>query len=337
MVTIKDLARIANVSPTTVSNVLHGHTNKVSKKTQREVQKAIAETQYVPNMGGRLLARHGSRIIGVIMTYARRTEMMATRSPFYSEIIGSLESAIRGNGYFMMLYTSGGVAESLGLAKTWDVEGLIVLGSTPEDAEEFFNEVTVPVVFIDTYGENVPNVGIDDQGAMRGLVNRLIAFGHQRIAFLTDSSILVGVDLARYQGYRDALEHHGIEAREEDLIRISFRDSVRSAELDDLVAEHFRGYTVLCYSSDLYATDAMSHLIRQGVSIPGDVSVTGFDGNILAQISTPQLMTVAQKVEDKGRVSVETLMDQIHEGEKHLTRIELPTQLIEGKSVAKLR
>jgi LacI family transcriptional regulator len=337
MVTIKDLARIANVSPTTVSNVLHGRTSKVSKKTQREVQKAIADTQYVPNMGGRLLARHGSRIIGVIMTYARRTEMMATMSPFYSEIIGSLESAIRGNGYFMMLYTSGGVAESLALAKTWDVEGLIVLGSTPDDAEEFFNEVTVPVMFIDTYGDRVPNVGIDDQGAMRGLVDFLIVHGHRRIAFLTDSTVLVGVDQARYRGYRDALEHHGIAVREEDLIRISFRDSIRSAELDDFAAEAFRGYTALCYSSDLYATDAMSHLIRRGFSIPQDVSITGFDGNVLARISTPQLMTVVQHVEDKGRVSVETLMDQIQEGKKHLTRIELPTELIEGESVAKLR
>ena len=67
MVTIKDLAKVAGVSPTTVSNVLHGRVNKVSEETLEKVQSAIDEMNYVSNMGGRLLARRGSKIIGVII------------------------------------------------------------------------------------------------------------------------------------------------------------------------------------------------------------------------------------------------------------------------------
>ena len=160
MVTIKDVAKITGVSPTTVSNVLHGKTNKVSKETQHVVQNAIDELNYVSNMGGRLLARHGSKIIGVIMTYARRYENKASIYPFYSEIIGALEETIRENGFYMMLYTSGGIDESLRLSNAWDIEGLVVLGNTPKEAERFYKSTKVPVVFIDTYGKNIPNVGI---------------------------------------------------------------------------------------------------------------------------------------------------------------------------------
>ena len=94
MVTIKDMAEMAGVAPTTVSNVLHGRTKKMSKETLARVQKVIDECQYVTNMGARLLANYGSRIIGVIISYGRREEQNAIQDPFFSEVIGALEKEI---------------------------------------------------------------------------------------------------------------------------------------------------------------------------------------------------------------------------------------------------
>lgn len=336
MVTIKDLSKMAKVSPTTVSNVLHGRTNKVSPDTLSTVKKVIAEMHYVPNMGGRLLAQHGSRIIGVIMTYARRTDSLATSNPFYSEIIGSFETGIRSYRYFMMLYTSGDVTESLALAQSWDVEGLIILGSTPTDAKDFFNKVKVPVVFIDTYGDGIPNIGINDRESMKGLVEHLIMLGHRRIAFLTDSTVLVGVDKERYQGYQDALQQNRIDVCVRNLIHISYHDSLRRQELRSLRDKNFNGCTALCYTSDLYAVDAISCLSEDGMKIPNDISITGFDGNVLARLATPQLMTVAQDIQSKGRVAVDTLMEQIKVGQKSSVNIQLETHLVNGKSVRQL-
>ncbi|MCI1219645.1 MAG: LacI family transcriptional regulator [Bifidobacterium sp.] len=332
MVTIKDLSQLAKVSPTTVSNVLHGHTNKVSPETLKRVRRAIEQTHYVPNMGGRLLAKHGSRIIGVITTYARRTELIATSSPYYSEIIGSLENEIRMSGYYMMLYTSADIDESMGLAQTWDVEGLVVLGSSEHDAETFFQEVKVPVMFIDTYGSGIPNVGVDDRNAMRTLVEHLIALGHRRIAFLTDSTVSEGIDRARYQGYADALERYGIAVSPDDVITISYQDSVRRRELHDLYRAGFNGYTALCFPSDLYAIDAIGCLTPEGVRIPEDISITGFDGNYLAYLSLPRLTTVSQDLDLKGKIAVESLMKQIKAGEQQPVHIELPTYLVTGGS-----
>lgn len=332
MVTIKDLSALAKVSPTTVSNVLHGHTNKMSPETLERVQLAIEQTHYVPNMGGRLLAKHGSRIIGVITTYARRTELIAASSPYYSEIIGSLENEIRMSGYYMMLYTSADVEESMDLARTWDVEGLVVLGSSERDAETFFREVQVPVMFIDTYGTGIPNVGVDDRGAMRTLVEHLIALGHRRIAFLTDSTVSEGIDRARYQGYTDALARHGIATSADDVITISYQDSLRRRELRDLRRSGFNGYTALCFPSDLYAIDAIGCLAPEGVSIPEDISITGFDGNYLAYLSLPRLTTVSQDLDLKGKMAMESLMKQIEAGEQQPVHIELPTYLVNGGS-----
>ena len=330
MVTIKDLAKIAKVSPTTVSNVLHGRTGKVSEQTLKKVQKAIEEMNYVSNMGGRLLAKHGSKIIGVIMTYARRDESNATAYPFYSEIIGALEEKIRESDFYMMLYTSGSIEESLKLSNAWDIEGLIVLGNTPEEAEKFFKITSVPIIFIDTYGKNIPNVGINDDDAMEELVSYLIDLGHRNLAFVTDSNILIGVDAERYKGFRRALVNKGIPEAEDDLIRIDFRESVRKAMLKELCRNDFKGYTALCFSSDYYATHAISYLSELNINIPEDISITGFDNNLLAKLSNPRLTTVHQNVSEKGYAAAEELVKMIKKGTKDAPQIKLETQLIVG-------
>lgn len=333
MVTIKSIAKLSGVSPTTVSNVLHGKVNKVSEETLKKVNKAIKETNYVSNMGGRLLSKRGSKIIGVIMTYARREENNATSDPFYSEIIGALEKTIRENGYFMMLYTSGSIDESLRLATAWDIEGLIVLGETPKEAQEFYRSFETPIMFIDTYGENIPNVGIDDCGAMKELVNYLIDLGHKRIAFLCNSDVLIGVDYERYQGFCEALKEHGIETDEDDLFHLSFKDSIRRAMLKELYNNDFNGYTALCFASDFYAADALSYLSELEVKVPDDISITGFDNNILAKFSSPRLTTVSQNVSKKGKLAVEKLIRTIQSGEKDEVSTNVETHFIEGESV----
>jgi len=151
MITIKDIADKAGVSPTTVSNVLHGRTEKVSKDTLEYVQKIIEESNYVSNMGARLIANYGSRIIGVIMMYGSRNEKNALQDPFFSEIVGALEREIRNSQYYMMLYTSAGVEESLKLALAWNIEGLIVLGAQADDCRRLKENISIPIVFIDCY------------------------------------------------------------------------------------------------------------------------------------------------------------------------------------------
>lgn len=101
--TIKEIANSLGVSTATVSNVIHGHLEKMSPETAQLIRKKLEQYQYIPNMGARMLAKGDSEIVGVITNYPNREEKLALADPFVSEMIAALENAIRGRGYYTML------------------------------------------------------------------------------------------------------------------------------------------------------------------------------------------------------------------------------------------
>lgn len=341
MITIKDMAERAGVSPTTISNVLHGRTGKMSQATLKRVQDIIAESNYVSNMGARLLANYGSRLIGVIVTYDRSRDQSAVQDPFYSEIIGALEKEIRERQYFMMLYTSENVDESVKMALSWNVEGLVVLGCPPQDCPKFKERTSVPVVFIDSYCRDADfdffNVGLDDFGGGYEMTSHLIRRGHRRIAFLADSEKPIGVDHERLQGYRQALADAGIPFFPQDYIPLHFKKVIRHTQLTEFAQERLHDYTALFFASDFYASDAVNTFFSVGVQVPEDISVAGFDDNIFAWHCRPALTTVQQKVADKAFYAVEMLIKIIHKEECEEKNLHLPVKLIVRQSVADYR
>lgn len=308
MTTIKKLARLAGVSPTTVSNVIHGRTAKMKQETLERVRRLLEETKYTPNMGGRLLANYGSRIIGVIMTYFRRDEQNVMRDPFHSELIGALEHEIRISGYFMMLYTSADVNESLRLALSWKAEGIIVLGSGADDAALLVKSTNTPLVFIDSYfhDDGIPyvNVGLEDRRGARLMTERLISLGHRRIAFLADSNTPEGVDRQRLEGFQEALAERRLPDAAGSFIPISHKEGERHDFFSAFARNGIEKYTALFFASDFYAVDAMNVLYDRGVRTPRDISICGFDGNILAVQCRPLLTTVRQDVFQKAAHAV---------------------------------
>ena len=338
MITIKDMAEKAGVSPTTVSNVLHGRTEKMSPDTLKKVQQVIEESNYVSNMGARLLANYGSRLIGVIVTYDRTRDQSAIQDPFYSEIIGALEQEIRTNNYFMLLYTSANVDESLRMASAWNVEGLVVLGCPPQDCPKFKERTTTPIVFIDSYFQDAEhdyyNVGLDDFGGGYEMTTYLIRNGHRRIAFLADNENPIGVDYERLRGYKQALHDADIPFTEEDFVPLHFKKVIRHTQLTEFAQERIKDYTALFFASDFYASDAINTFFSVGLRVPEDIPVVGFDDNIFAWHCRPALTTVQQKVADKAFYAVKLLLQIIQgEGEVEEERnIHLPIKLVVRQS-----
>lgn len=111
MVRIKDIADQLGVSATTVSNVIHGRTNRVSKETIKKVNEALSKGNYVPNMGGVLLSQNNSKIIGVVLNNDKRYENKILQNPFIVEIISALEENIRNAGFFTMLYNANSIVD----------------------------------------------------------------------------------------------------------------------------------------------------------------------------------------------------------------------------------
>ena len=341
MITIKDIAELAGVSPTTVSNVLHGRAEKMSSETLERVKRVIKEQNYVSNMAGRLLANYGSRIIGVIMTYERRNDINAIQNPFYSEIVGALEKNIRKEGYYMMLYTSGGAEESIQMALSWNVEGLIILGCPPQDCRKLREELDKPVVFVDTYfeenAESYDNVGLKEYEGGYRMTEYLIAMGHRRIAFLADEEHPVGVDSERLRGCRDALRAAGITPSERDYIPLPFKQEERDRLIRSLCAGRIAEYTALFFASDFYAIDAVNVLVSEGIRVPEDISVVGFDDNIFAVECRPKLTTVRQNISEKAYYAVRKVMELIMGTAAEERNIKLPVELVLRESVKNLK
>jgi LacI family transcriptional regulator len=340
MVTIKQIAQWAGVSSTTVSNVLHGRHHKMKAEVLAKVRRILEETKYTPNMAGRLLANYGSRLIGVIMTYSRRNEQNVMRDPFHSEMIGALEREIRINGYFMMLYTSADVNESLRMAMSWKAEGIIVLGCHADDCALLMKSTNTPLVFIDSYfhDDGIPyiNVGLEDRRGARLMAEYLIEKGHRHIAFLADGKTPAGVDYERLCGFREALEEHSIPYKDDHFIPISFKYEDRLEFFRAFVRERVRNYTALFFASDFYAVDTMNILHDLGLRVPDDLSIAGFDGNILSTFCRPLLTTVRQDVSEKAVHAVAQVIALIRKEPVQIRDIRLDVSLCPGKSVKKI-
>ena len=304
------------------------------------MQKVIKECNYVTNMGARLLANYGSRIIGVIMTYGRREEQNAIQDPFFSEVIGALEKEIRLSGYFMMFYTSGDVEESLKIASSWNLEGLVVLGCQPEDCAKFKELSGIPVVFIDSYfterEEEFENVGLQDFEGGRKIAEYLIGNGHRRMAFLADASVPVGVDRQRLDGVRDAIQKAGMEWKEEDYFPLDYQEERRHEFLKAFCHEKLFNYTALIFASDFYAIDAINVFFGENIRVPEDISVTGFDDNIFARQSRPRLTTVHQNPSHKAELAIQILLKRLKGEEIEEKNIRLPVSIVVRESVRKI-
>lgn len=329
MITIKEIAKQLNMSTTTVSNVIHGKTKEVSPKTIERVEQFLKKVDYVPNISARNLAQNESKIIGFAMKARADKYSNLLTDPFVSEVVGGIEETIRKAGYFMMIYISSDTDEIMRHVSTWNVDGLLLFGMLDDDGIRVSEKYKKPIVCIDTYSieglKHFTNIGLEDEKGTYDMVSYLIECGHRKIAFLSDN--MKGVDFARFTGYRRALEDNGIEFEEKDFFKILPHESQVEQSLNEL-AERAKEYTAIMCVSDLYAVMMMSKFHDIGIRVPEDISIAGFDDNLLGKLHRPALTTVHQDVKKKGVIAAETLIDIIKGNIGASNQIQLPTQLV---------
>ena len=339
--TIKEIANSLGVSTATVSNVIHGHLEKMSPETAQLIRKKLEQYQYIPNMGARMLAKGDSEIVGVITNYPNREEKFALQDPFVSEMVAALENAIRANGYYTMLRAAQTAAEIHRISQTWNAVGLIVMGLQANQCRELMQVTRKPIVFVDCYfdqGEQYNNIGLDDQGGMRQMTEYLLKMGHRRILLVGDQPTLWGVDALRLQGHQQALDAAGVRWSEDRYYCISKDRKRRLVEYQALFEYTRQNEITACmFTSDYYAVEAIDFLIDHGIRVPEDISITGFDDNILSRIIRPRLTTVHQNVTKKAQAALRTLLSILEKTDEEPVTVTLPTRIIRGKSVMDLR
>ncbi len=355
MIRIKDIARKAEVSPTTVSNVIHGNHKKVSEETVEKVEKLLEEMDYIPSMGARMLAGGSSRVIGILAGEPDEWKHYGEGHAFTNILIRSMESEIYRRNYYMLLHFTETPEEGIQFAATWNVEGLITLGFGTRDNEKMQRSCKVPMVSIDTYYEKqrVANVGLDDLSGGYLMAEYLLETGHRRIAFLSDND--TGVDHERWKGVclacrKSGLSEHYGAGKEYDLaedgskadgrlgeymqhIIIPRNRDVRNRFYKQNLARLSKEYDALFFASDYYAVEAIAGLNDMGIRVPKDVSVTGFDDTDSARMCRPRLTTVHQDVEEKARRAVKKLFEFIQGGREISIADRLPVKLVVRDSV----
>lgn len=343
MVTIKDIAKAANVSAMTVSNVIHGKTKKVSPKTKEKIERIMDEMQYVPNMGARMLVQNQSKIIGVISSIMKNENGEEFYTPLATEMIGEIEKEVKSQGYYLMLYSASSEKEIKDLIRTWNVDGILTIGISTETCRRLGEDIRMPAVFTDCYfsqEEQFRNVGTEDEEGGYLAAKYLIRKGHRRIAYVTDSCCtnnrgLTEVASKRLEGFKRAIKEAYLPFGMEHVYYGS-SDAEKQLQMLQSLAAHIFDYTAVVFFSDYYALEAMDYFRHHGIWIPKDVSIIGFDDISMSKMAYPRLTTIHQGVREKGRAAAQLLFQTIEEKEMKKVEVKIPVRLVERETVKEL-
>ncbi|MBZ0307993.1 MAG: LacI family transcriptional regulator [Anaerolineae bacterium] len=323
-ITILDVAREAGVSYSTVSRVLSGY-EFVKETTRQKVMEAVERLGYVANQQARSLAGGKSRVVGLLVP--------GLDNGYIGEIARGIDEELTRFEYDLLLYTThrdkGKEASySVRLAKGL-ADGLLLIVPFLTNAYiEKLKEQNFPYVLIDQLDPTGQSSSVECtnwQGAY-DLTRYLIGMGHRRIGFITG---LMGLRNAvdRLEGYRAALLDHGIAYVPELVYEGDYWQHGGYEGAVQLLNLPHRP-TAIFASNDLSAFGVIEVARNQGLHIPEDISIVGFDDIPQASLVYPQLTTVAQPLNQMGRVGARLLIDQIEAPERPPGHVVLSTQLV---------
>lgn len=337
-VSIKDVAREAGVSASTVSYVLNRTPSEtISAETSQRVREAAERLCYVPNLNARSLSSRHSNLIGVVIPQTEPGKEFMFSNPFYGEFLSAVEYTARCNGYHLLLSGTENDQSYLSVAQNRGLDGIIVVGAYPGKNLEELRTTNIPIVMVDSYvkDETFHTVGNEDRVGARMATEYLISMGHRDIAFVSGSIREHGVNSKRYKGYCEAMQAAGIEPCEDAL----YSDTVSFEYGLEAAAEFVRRgkkQTAAFVTADVLAIGMVKGLWQQGVRIPQDLSVVGFDDVFLSQMCYPSLTTVRQDISRKGKEAVNMV---IQAAAGHTGKLEciLPLELVRRESVIERR
>ncbi|HEV2559245.1 MAG TPA: LacI family DNA-binding transcriptional regulator [Microvirga sp.] len=305
-VTIHHVARKARCSVASVSRVVN-RTGPASAAMRARVEAAVAELGFQPSEVGRSLARQSRRTLGVIVP--------SVANPIFAASLAGIQDRARAAGLSVLIaqsdYDPEREAEALQALMAERPVGLVLTVCDPHRSRalDLAEERGMPAVLLynDPGERALAAVTVDNRGATRALVQRMIALGHRRIVFVAGRFAASDRSRLRYEGYRDALQHAGLTVYAPE--EVDFIAGADDVDLTEIVARE--GPTAFLASNDLLALSVVASLRRLGLDVPKAVSVAGFDGIALGRLIEPTLATVEQPAASMGVSAVSLLLDQI--------------------------
>lgn len=328
---IKDIARLARVSHSTVSRALQ-NSPLVNARTAEKIRQIAHESGYRASAIARGLVTKRTRTIGLVVT--------TIADPFASEVVSGIEQAANDLGYSVFLADSNAdpnrekqVVQSFAEQR---VDGIVVTSSRVGALYlPLLSEMRVPIVLVNNQhpGAFVHSVMIGNVAGSREAANHLIGLGHRRIAYIGDQFGYQS-DTERFAGYREALEVAGLPFIPELVVHGDGKPEEAMRAMEELLALPDPPTAVCCYN-DMSALGAMRSIHLHGRRVPEDISVVGFDDLFLAPYTQPPLTTVRQPMRRMGVLAMESLF-KLMSGEDSAVRIAVEAELVVRESTAKV-
>lgn len=336
MATLKDIAKEANVSMMTVSNVVNGNLHKVSKETAELIQEILHRRNYVQNETARGLAKANSNIIAVMLRSIRGENALG--SMHNATLLGSMTQRIQDLGFYAMVNLVEGQADISKTLRSWNVQGAIFLGMFDSEIEEIYSQSHVPMVFIDSYStaRSISSVGIDDYKGAQMAADYLLRQGHRSIAFISPPDYAHGVIQHRIKGFTDKLTEYGLSLPKENRIVLeSAVDPVSASKATQALVKRMPSVSAAFVNSDQTAASIISGLAKLNIRVPDELSIIGFDNVQISIQTSPQLTTISQDLDKKAALSVDILKHRMQNPDALAESYVLDIELIVRDSVAR--
>ncbi len=324
MATLKEVAALAGVTVTTVSRMLN-KPGMVSPATVQRIRQAMSDLDYRPNELARSLSKKTSHFIGLIVPSARNA--------FFAKVIERAERHITANGFKLLLCVSNHERKKefdyFSMLKAHKVAGVIIASHTQDLAESV--SFDAPILSIDrVISPHISAVCSDNLNGGRMAAEHLIQKGCKRIAYLSGGVMLRGMNASlRQQGYEQVIREHGMQP----LVQLNREDRFISMKYEDIIATFLSAHPdidgAVC-SNDILAAELIRYALGNGISVPGQLKVVGYDDIDLAALYSPSITTIHQPVNDICRFAVESI---IHFGSRPLpSSTVFPVRLVERES-----
>ena len=330
--TIKDVAKVANVSITTVSRVSNG-SKGVSAKTRRRVLNAIRKLGYSPSAMASGLKTRISKSIGIAVP--------DTIGDFYGEVINGIESVATENEYNLIISLNHHIVEeelsAVNFFKAKKVDGaILVTTSGDDDYVNFLINEGYNIVLLDRdpHGLKVDTVKIDNFHGGYIATEYLLSLGHSNILFIEGVSY-IDSSKERFNGYKKALKDKEIKFNNDFILSGDFTVRSGYSSVKKYLEKYGLNFTAIFAANDQMAMGAIKALNDKGISVPDEVSIIGFDDSYISPYTIPPLTTIKQRREEMGKVAAELLLDRIssyNDEERTPRQIIIPVELVERKS-----
>lgn len=331
-ITIKEVAKLAGVSPSTVSRVI-SDSPRISNDTKKIVREAMKKLGYHPNAIARSLVNKSTKTIGIVMPQSVEKALL---NPFFPQALSGITSAAHEKGYCVLLSTGNDERDQLksirNIIMSGRVDGVLLMYSSIDNAIlNGIRELGTPVVIIGKPLEysDILYVDNDNVDASYKITEQLIKKGHKKIAFLSGLFRFI-VSLDRLEGYRSALINNNIE--------FNGKYIAQSEYLQQGGYDHMKKFlklsekpTAVVVTDDIMAFGVMDAIKEEGLEIPEDIEIVSFNNVPLSEFSTPKLTSIDINSYSLGYEACKLIIDNI-DGVDDKLKVIVPTKVIYRES-----